>query len=32
MSKPLKMILPLAVIGILGLCIVAQAPVLKKNK
>lgn len=32
MSKPLKMILPLAALGILGLCIVAQAPVLKKVK
>lgn len=30
MSKSLKMIIPLAAIGILGLCIVAQAPVLKK--
>lgn len=30
MSTSLKVIFPLAAIGILSLCIIAQAPVLKK--
>lgn len=32
MSTPMKVIIPLAAIGILSLCIVAQAPVLTKAR
>lgn len=32
MSTTLKVFIPIAVIGILGLCLVAQAPVLTKAR
>ncbi len=32
MSTPMKVIIPIAAIGILGLCLVAQVPVLTKTR